>query len=51
MTRAEIEDRIAELEAENAKAKGWGAAVGARSEEIISLKRALAALQEKSYDQ
>jgi len=39
--RAHIEDQIKWLEAENAKACGWGAAVGARLEEIIELKARL----------
>lgn len=38
MTEAEIIARIAELEAENAAASGWGAAVGARAEEIRELR-------------
>lgn len=40
-TKAEIEARLAELRAANEAATGWGAAVGARSEEIRELEAAL----------
>lgn len=45
MNREEIEARIADLEAANAKAPGWGAAVGARAEEIRSLRQLLATME------
>jgi len=41
MTRDQITARIAELEAANETATSWGAATGARFEEIQDLKRAL----------
>lgn len=36
-----LKDRIKFLEDENAKETSWGAAIGARNEEIKGLKRAL----------
>lgn len=42
----ELRQRIAELQAKNDAAPGWGAAVGARIEEIKGLERQLAALQQ-----
>ena len=45
-TKAEIETRLAELRAANEAAPGWGAAVGARLEEIRSLERQLRALEQ-----
>lgn len=42
---ARAEARIAELEKANAEAPGWGAAVGARFEEIKELKFYLASLK------
>lgn len=47
MTRKEMEARIAELEADNEAAGEWGAAVGARLEEINSLKRRLRSMPEE----
>lgn len=47
MTREQIEARIAELEARNAETPRWGAAVGARYEEIKELKAALRRLEAK----
>lgn len=44
----ELRQRIAELRAANDAAPGWGAAVGARHEEIQGLERQLAALQSVS---
>lgn len=43
----ELIERIAELEAAQAAATGWGAAVGAREEELRGLRRRLAQLQSK----
>jgi len=40
----EITARIAELEKANAEAPRWGAAVGARHEEIMGLRRAMDSL-------
>ena len=42
----QIKARISEMEAANAKASSWGAAVGARLEEIRSLKRQLSSLEQ-----
>lgn len=48
MTEQQINDRLAELYAKQKAATGWGAAVGARHEEIKSLEGQLAALQRRS---
>lgn len=48
MTEQEIKDRLSELYAKQAAATGWGAAVGARHEEIKSLEGQLAALRRPS---
>jgi hypothetical protein len=43
MDREALERELAELEAKNAAAPGWGAAVGARHERINGIRKALAA--------
>lgn len=45
MDLEKAEARLAELESANAKADGWGAAVGARNEEIKGLKPSIDALK------
>ena len=48
MMEQEIKDRLAELYKAQEAAAGWGAAVGARNEEIKSLERSLRGLQRPS---
>ena len=46
---AELVAELAELEAANEAADGWGAAVGARQERINSIRRTLSARQDKVH--